>query len=296
MKGVRTVKAFMIYNGRTVGRRDMDFTCEGIPTLSLRHCAEVSGATIRWKPRTQRVQLSYCGRKLDLSVSTGDLASGFAQNWIEVPMLADFLQVNWRLEENNKLLLMGRREESLAGKRIVVDVGPGGDDEDQGLTSSKDQQPDFVIGRVLAGLLQVAGAEVVTTWGLETYPSLQERLGIASSFAYHAFICLHCNHHPSSKAQGTEVYHYESHPSARLAMYTLNQLVEELGTRNRGVKEAGFYLLRQLPEPALLLKVGFLSNPQDGKILREPQGQYRSAAAIFRGIREFFEEKPPRRP
>ena len=56
---------------------------------------------------------------------------------------------------------------------------------------------------------------------------------------------------------------------------------------DRGVRQAGFYVLRQNYMPAVLVEVGFLSNASEEKLLRAAQHRDRLAEGISRGIVEY---------
>jgi N-acetylmuramoyl-L-alanine amidase len=60
-----------------------------------------------------------------------------------------------------------------------------------------------------------------------------------------------------------------------------------LGLRNRGVKQAGFMVLYRATMPAVLLELGFLSNPKDEKLLISKSGQLKLANHIFEGFRNY---------
>ncbi|MEO0097995.1 MAG: N-acetylmuramoyl-L-alanine amidase [candidate division WOR-3 bacterium] len=61
-----------------------------------------------------------------------------------------------------------------------------------------------------------------------------------------------------------------------------------LGLANRGVKQAGFYVLRGALMPAVLVECGFLSNRREEKLLRQEKMRERIAEAIFRGVKNFL--------
>ena len=57
--------------------------------------------------------------------------------------------------------------------------------------------------------------------------------------------------------------------------------------RDRGVKQAGFYVLFGALMPSVLIELGFLSNPQEEKFLSTTDGQASMANAIFRAVQDF---------
>jgi N-acetylmuramoyl-L-alanine amidase len=61
----------------------------------------------------------------------------------------------------------------------------------------------------------------------------------------------------------------------------------KLGLRNRGVKQAGFMVLYRATMPAVLLELGFLSNPKDEKLLISESGQLKLAKHVFEGFKNY---------
>jgi N-acetylmuramoyl-L-alanine amidase len=59
------------------------------------------------------------------------------------------------------------------------------------------------------------------------------------------------------------------------------------GRSNRGVKQAGFYVLRGAYMPAVLVEVAFISNPAEEELLKSLDFRYRSAQAIVAAVAEF---------
>jgi N-acetylmuramoyl-L-alanine amidase len=62
------------------------------------------------------------------------------------------------------------------------------------------------------------------------------------------------------------------------------------GGRNRGVKQAGFYVLRGAYMPAVLVEVGFISNPEEEALLNSLDFRMKMAEAIVEAILAFTEE------
>ena len=58
-------------------------------------------------------------------------------------------------------------------------------------------------------------------------------------------------------------------------------------TLNRGVKQAGFLVLRQSSMPSVLIESGFLSNLAEANFLNSSEGQQNIATSIFEAFRKF---------
>ncbi len=57
--------------------------------------------------------------------------------------------------------------------------------------------------------------------------------------------------------------------------------------RSRGVKQAGLMVLWHASTPAILVELGFISNPTEGRYMNSDYGQTILASAIFRAVRDF---------
>ncbi len=62
------------------------------------------------------------------------------------------------------------------------------------------------------------------------------------------------------------------------------------GIPNRGVKQAGFYVLVGAAMPNVLVESAYLSNREDERLLRSDLGQQKIAEGLFRAVREYKEE------
>ncbi len=69
----------------------------------------------------------------------------------------------------------------------------------------------------------------------------------------------------------------------------VNSLSGAIKTKNRGVKQANFYVLRGVYMPACLLEIEFISNRKGEKNLRNKKYQQKVAQGILQGVREFKE-------
>ncbi len=77
--------------------------------------------------------------------------------------------------------------------------------------------------------------------------------------------------------------------SEMLATKMDQQFAERARRRSRGVKQAGFIVLYHASMPALLVELGYITNPQEEQFLISEYGQNIMASAIFRSIRDYKE-------
>lgn len=83
-------------------------------------------------------------------------------------------------------------------------------------------------------------------------------------------------------AQSAYVKYSESFAS--IAASSIKQLAK---MKNRGVKQAGFYVLVGASMPNVLVETGYLSNRDEEKLLRSPEGQQKIAEALLKGIQQY---------
>jgi N-acetylmuramoyl-L-alanine amidase len=78
--------------------------------------------------------------------------------------------------------------------------------------------------------------------------------------------------------------------SARLAALVQRDLGTVHTGESRGVKQAGFMVLTTARRPAVLVELGYSTNPQDGRFLTSRTSQKAMAASIADGIVEYLLE------
>jgi len=78
--------------------------------------------------------------------------------------------------------------------------------------------------------------------------------------------------------------------SARLAELVQRSLDGVHSGENRGVKQAGFMVLTTARRPAVLVEMGYSTNPQDGRLLTTRKSQKAMAASIADAVVEYLLE------
>ncbi|HEX9820011.1 MAG TPA: N-acetylmuramoyl-L-alanine amidase [Methylomirabilota bacterium] len=84
--------------------------------------------------------------------------------------------------------------------------------------------------------------------------------------------------------------------SSRVAETVLDAMTAALRIPNRGVKQAGFHVLGGAAMPAILIEIGFVTNPREERRLKNPRYRDEIARAIFTGLVEYkrtWDERAP---
>lgn len=176
---------------------------------------------------------------------------------------------------------------------VVVDPGHGGYDPGAiGPTGLKEKDVALSVGLKLGKLLEDKGIRVVYTrssdvvsWPSNVSQDLQKRVLISNQANANYYVSIHCNS-ATPAASGTETYWWDggSTASQRLATYVQQELLSKLGTTDRKVKTAGFYVIKYTDAPAILAELEFISNTTGEKNLRSAEFQDKCAQALANGI------------
>lgn len=181
--------------------------------------------------------------------------------------------------------------------KIYIDQGHNPENPNAGAEGNglREQDLVYVIGQRLADRLRANPDFEVrlsrptreTQLGTSNGTSLSARVNEANRWGADYFISLHTNAAASSSATGTEAYVYARGTRAfDFATDILDNLVETTGLRDRGVKpRPGLYVLRKTAMPAVLVELGFITNPRDAALMRDNPGLF--AEGIYRGILEY---------
>jgi len=177
----------------------------------------------------------------------------------------------------------------LSGYTICVDAGHGGTDPGAVANGVEEKNVNLEIALKVAKLLEEDGARVVLTRNGDYYVSLSDRVRIANSADCDIFISIHANAASDTSASGFEVYHYYGSTRGNLlATYVDEEIAKEIPLKNRGVKEAGFYVIKYTTMPAILIETGFVTNTNDVSIITDKDYQWRYAYAILHGVQRYF--------
>ncbi len=182
-----------------------------------------------------------------------------------------------------------------SAKLIVIDAGHGGSDAgaNRDYDGSRLNEKDLTLSMAIKtrDILKSKGYNVQLTRESDTYPTLTARAQFANDANAAIFVSIHINSAENTEAYGTEVYYSSINnaldygvKSSTLAKALLDNLIANLGSRNRGVKSANHLVTRTSLMPASLVEIGFISNEEEAKKMMSDEYQQKAASAIASGI------------
>jgi N-acetylmuramoyl-L-alanine amidase len=176
-------------------------------------------------------------------------------------------------------------------------------------------------------LLKQPGVEVMLTRRTDVFIPLEERTELANREDADLFLSIHANAHRNAKARGVETYflNFASNPDAQAVaarenaasgrtMHSLPDIVRAITLNNKldesrdfatlvqramidrlrahdvrdlGVKQAPFVVLIGAGMPSVLAEISFVTNPQEGRLLKANAYRQRIAEALFDGIAQY---------
>jgi N-acetylmuramoyl-L-alanine amidase len=167
---------------------------------------------------------------------------------------------------------------------VVIDAGHGGFDRG-GIPGQRVAEKTMAldVAQRLAKKLRAAGFRVVMTRDSDVFIPLGERVRIANSYRDAIFVCIHFNSASRVNANGIETYYYSTE-SAALAANIHRQVVAGTETDNRGIRRRGYFVLRRTQIPAVLVECGFLTNPDEARLILQSSYRDRLAEQIAAGV------------
>ena len=183
------------------------------------------------------------------------------------------------------------KNKPLEGITITVDPGHGGAEKGAiGCLGDKEKDVVLKTSEYLEKELKSKGAKVIMTRKDDSYVGLYDRVNIANQNNSTFFVSIHNNALPDSlnpnEHRGTSVYYYYDE-AKDFGHNVLNSMVKELGTKNDGLRQQSFAVVRTTGALAILIEVAYLINPEDNSMLINDDFQKKTAKAISDGIEKY---------
>ena len=188
--------------------------------------------------------------------------------------------------------------------RVVVDAGHGAPDGGAvGALGSEEKDINLAIALKIQEILENRGVKVIMTRPGDSgiYDSsartlhemkvsdMHNRLRIINSSGADLFISVHMNSFTDSKTSGLHIFYSRSHPEAKTVAERIQDNISKLtGAKTHAVKTASdtLYLMKNPTPPAVLVECGFISNPEEEKLLNDEMYQSKIAFAISNAVLE----------
>ena len=182
--------------------------------------------------------------------------------------------------------------------KIFIDQGhnpqnPNAGAEGNGLY---EQDITYKVGAILADLLRnnpsyevkLSRSSPDEILGTSIGTSLKARTDAANEWGADAFISIHANASNIESASGNEGYAYsQSSNGYALGEDILASLTASTGLQSRGMfVRPSLYVLRKTRMPAVLIELGFITNPSDAALMNDEPELF--AEGIYRGILDFL--------
>ncbi len=266
---MRKTKGFRTDRGKKRGRRGFCFTI----TLTAGILAMSIGQTMVWAaPKSERTQQQ-------------------AQELLPGPYGEENFAAAFPKEQERAEILPQEEQEPFL---VAIDPGHGG--VDSGCVGKKAEEKDInlQIARELEKALIQKGYRVLLLREKDEFQDKMDRVEIANSYQADVYVSIHQNtYEGKDKTVGGIETWYDgtdaSRDNQRLALLVHRETVKSTGARGRGVIDStDLYVASKTLMPACLIETGFLSNPQEEKLLASADYQKKLAEGIARGIELYF--------
>ncbi|WP_442595161.1 SH3 domain-containing protein [Neobacillus sp. D3-1R] len=179
-------------------------------------------------------------------------------------------------------------EAHLKNKTIIIDPGHGGGDNGTtGARGTFEKELTLRTAKLLYDKLRASGANAILTRTNDTYFSLRSRVSTAHYHNADAFISIHYDSILDRSVRGMTAYYYHSYQRP-LAEAVHSSVISQTKLKDRGVRFGDYHVLRENNQKAILLELGYLSNPAEETTVNSPQYQETAATGIFNGLAKYF--------
>ena len=178
--------------------------------------------------------------------------------------------------------------------RIGIDPGHGGSDPGAvGPSGLQEADVNLDVGLRINQILEVNGLEVITTRTGDRYINLFERTKILNHAKCDYVISIHCNSSTFPEPDYVSTFiQGRGGEAEKLAKGIQRHLVDATGWADGGVRVKNLHMTRETDSPAILVEMGFISNPDQEARLKQEGMRKALALSIALGILDYLKIKP----
>lgn len=166
---------------------------------------------------------------------------------------------------------------------VVLDAGHGGNDPGAVANGLQEKHVAKAYNDQLKQTLEAEGIDVIETRQGDEFVSLASRVNQANQAQADLFISIHANSFSQSSVRGFETHYYQSSNAARAVESEISQLSNG---NSRGIYQSNFQVLRDTHMPAVLIEVGYLTNPSDAALMQTAEHQQDISNAVRRAVNQ----------
>ena len=209
----------------------------------------------------------------------------------------------YEIFENYLIVTVGKPSQ-IFSKIVLLDPGHGGFDPGANYNKVYEKTLNYKILYTYAkDYFDDSDIKVYYTRETDVLIDLYKRAEFAAEVEADLFVSLHMNANSSSTAKGTQVFYSSSNnkkqanglTSKAMAQLFVDNLSKAMGTKNRGVSSAQYVVIKYNTVPAVLIELGFMSNPSELSKLNDAAYQKVAAKEIYETIKEIFDKYPTKR-
>ena len=183
------------------------------------------------------------------------------------------------------------------GKVVVIDAGHGGIDGGVvgASTGTKESDINLSIARSLRHFLSSKGYDVIMTrsstdglYGMATknrkLKDMEERKRIINEARPDLVVSVNQNSFPRSNQTGAQVFYAPKSEEGKRISDIMQSILNANLNSDREAKQGDYFILQCSEFPSMLVECGFLSTPEEEKLLVSAAYQEKVAYSIFTGI------------
>ncbi|WP_163582273.1 N-acetylmuramoyl-L-alanine amidase [Gracilibacillus saliphilus] len=180
-------------------------------------------------------------------------------------------------------------DNSLAGKKIVLDPGHGGRDVGAiGASGGFESNYTLKTAQILREKLEEHGADVYLTRSNNQYVPLTSRTTQTNLLQADVYLSIHYNSTPElPEVEGIDTY-YLSERDQQLAEYVHSGIINETDMNDRGIEQRDLHVLRVNHRPSLLLELGFISNETEERNIQSRAFLEAMSRGVSIGLEQYF--------
>lgn len=170
---------------------------------------------------------------------------------------------------------------------VVLDPGHGGSDYGAIRAGINEKDITLDVAKRVQAILLNKGIKVAMTRTADTTLQLKDRTDFTASINPDIFVSIHVNSSTTEVGSGIETHYYHD-DSIELAQSVHSSLMSHIKTKDRGLFKSRFYVINHTSVPAILVEIGFLSNPTERAELVTEDRKQQTAKAIAEGIIKYL--------